>query len=28
MSAVLEGHSSPLEAVETLMGRRQKAEIE
>jgi len=28
MSAVLAGHSSPLEAVETLMGRRQKAEIE
>jgi glycerol-3-phosphate dehydrogenase (NAD(P)+) len=28
MSAVLEGQTSPLEAVETLMGRRQKAEIE
>jgi glycerol-3-phosphate dehydrogenase (NAD(P)+) len=28
MSAVLEGHSSPLEAVETLMGRRQRAEVE
>jgi glycerol-3-phosphate dehydrogenase (NAD(P)+) len=28
MSAVLEGQTSPLEAVETLMGRRQRAEIE
>jgi len=28
MSAVLEGRTSPLEAVETLMGRRQRAEIE
>jgi glycerol-3-phosphate dehydrogenase (NAD(P)+) len=28
MSAVLEGRTSPLEAVETLMGRRQRAEVE
>ena len=28
MAAVLEGRSSPLEAVETLMGRRQRAEVE
>ena len=28
MSAVLEERSSPLEAVETLMGRRQRAEVE
>ncbi len=28
MSAVLEGQTSPLEAVETLMGRRQRAEVE
>lgn len=28
MSAVLDGRTSPLEAVETLMGRRQRAEVE
>jgi glycerol-3-phosphate dehydrogenase (NAD(P)+) len=28
MSAVLEGETSPLEAVETLMGRRQRTEVE
>jgi len=28
MAAVLDGRSSPLEAVETLMGRRQRAEVE
>ena len=28
MAAVLDGHASPLEAVETLMGRRQRAEVE
>ena len=28
MDAVLDGRSSPLEAVETLMGRRQRAEVE
>ena len=28
MAAVLEGQTSPLEAVETLMGRRQRAEVE
>jgi glycerol-3-phosphate dehydrogenase (NAD(P)+) len=28
MAAVLEGRASPLEAVETLMGRRQRAEVE
>jgi glycerol-3-phosphate dehydrogenase (NAD(P)+) len=28
MFAVLEERSSPLEAVETLMGRRQRAEVE
>jgi glycerol-3-phosphate dehydrogenase (NAD(P)+) len=28
MSAVLDGRASPLEAVETLMGRRQRAEVE
>ena len=28
MAAVLEGRTSPLEAVETLMGRRQRAEVE
>lgn len=28
MSAVLAGHASPLEAVETLMGRRQRAEVD
>ena len=28
MAAVLDGHTSPLEAVETLMGRRQRAEVD
>jgi glycerol-3-phosphate dehydrogenase (NAD(P)+) len=28
MSAVLDGRTSPFEAVETLMGRRQRAEVE
>jgi glycerol-3-phosphate dehydrogenase (NAD(P)+) len=28
MAAVLDGRASPLEAVETLMGRRQRAEVE
>jgi glycerol-3-phosphate dehydrogenase (NAD(P)+) len=28
MAAVLNGHASPLEAVETLMGRRQRADVE
>jgi len=28
MAAVLDGHTSPVEAVETLMGRRQRAEVD